>query len=337
MSSDIRKFFQALQLKQYAPVYLIDGEEVFYLDKIVDYFEHKILQPAEKDFNLHILYAKDHEVKSIIATCNQYPMFAEKQVVILKEAWQMRLSDFNELTPYIEKPTPSTILLIEHRFKKVDGRSKVIKAAKEKGVYFTADKLKDDAAVQIWIMGYGDEQGCKIGMEEARMLNVYLGNDLQKITNEIDKIRINVPESQVITKDLIAKYIGISREYNVLEFGDVLVAGDLERLYKMVAYFIANPKSAPMPLLVGILYNQFSKLYQANFLRGKNDKEVAAAMGISPYFVKNILGRLPGWPLHRVERNLLLLAKYSAMSVGIKSYTSNDGELIKEMVGQMVE
>ncbi len=337
MSADIRKFFQALQQKQYAPVYLIDGEEPYYLDQILDYFEHKILQPGEKDFNLNILYAKEHDINSILSTCRRFPMFAERQVVILKEAWQMKLSEFNELTGYIEKPMPTTIFLIEHRFKKVDGRSKVIKAVKEKGVYFTADKLKDDTAVQNWIKDYGVHQGFQIGPAEAQMLNVYLGSDLQKITNEIDKIRINVPDAKELTRELIARYTGISREYNVLEFGDVLIAGDLDKLYKMLAYFIVNPKSAPMPYLVGILYSQLSRLYQLNFLKGKNDKEIAAALGISPYFIKNTLVHLRAWPLHRVERCLLLLARYSNKSVGIDTYTNEDAELLKEMIGQMIE
>jgi DNA polymerase-3 subunit delta len=337
MSTEIRKFFQALEMKQFAPVYLVDGEETFYLDKIVDYFENNILASGEKDFNLQVLYAKDHDVKSILSACNRYPMFAERQVVILREAWQMRLTEFNELSRYVEKPTQTTILLIEHRFKKVDGRSKVIKSVKERGVYFTAEKLKDDAAVQSWITNYGKDLSFQIGPQEAEMLNVYLGNDLQKISNEIDKIRINVPDSGALTKELIARYIGISREYNALDFGDVIVEGNLDRLFKMMAYFSANPKSAPIPLLVGVLYNHFNRLYKLNFCRGKSDKDIAAALGMSPYFVRNALAHSQKWPLGRVEHALLVLAKYSRMSVGVDSYTNEDSELLKELVSQLID
>ena len=335
MSADLNKFFQSLRLKQYAPVYLIDGEEAYYIDKISAYFENEILQPGERDFNLNILYGKDVEWTEVVNACSRFPMFSEYQVVILKEAAQMLPKNFNELTSYIEKPMRSTIFLIEHRFKKADGRSKLLKAVKEKGIYFTSDKLKEEHLPQ-WIQNYGDEIQFKVGEKEANLLSTYLGNDLQKIANEIDKVRINVPGEKQLTSELIQKYIGISKEYNVLEFPDAIINGDRNKVYKMLAYFIANPKAAPLPLLVGVFYNQLNRLYKANYLRGKDSKEVATAIGMSPYFVKDVLAQLPNWPLYRVERCMLLLAKYSAMAVGINSSTSDDRELIKEMVGQML-
>ena len=323
-------------MKQFAPVYLIDGEEPYYLDKITHYFEYEIIPQSERDFNLIVLYAKDVEWKDVINACRRFPMFAERQVVILKDAGQMTLKNFNELARYIEKPMPTTIFLIEHRFKKADGRGKVPPAVKKRGIYFTSEKLKDERDVQKWIQGYGDELQFKIGDAEAELLSIHLGNDLQKITNEIDKVRINVPNEKHLTKELIYRYIGISKEYNVLEFPDALINNDRDKLFKMLAYFISNPKSAPMPLLVGLFYNKFNRLYQANFLKGKNDKDIAAAMGISPYIVQRELAPLGKWPLARVERCMFLLGKYSTMAVGINTYATDDGELLKEMVGQML-
>ena len=333
MTPEFKKIIQSLKLRQFAPVYLLDGEEPYYLDKLTSYFETEILPPAERDFNLIIIYGKDADWKDVLSSCRRFPMFAERQVVILKDAAQLR--DLNELAAYINKPSPTTIFVIEHRFKKADGKTKLVKTAKEKGVHFTSDKIKDDA-VPAWIQEYGKEIEFKIAEAEAQLLASYLGNDLQKIVNEITKVRINVPNEKELTSPLINKYIGISKEYNVFEFPETLVNGNLEKLYKMLAYFVASPKAAPMPLLIGLFYNQFNKLYIANFMKGKQDKDIAAAIGVSPFFVKNIMITAQKWPLARVERALIILAKYSAMAVGIKNYESDDKELLKEMIGLLL-
>jgi DNA polymerase III subunit delta len=333
MNAELKKIFQTLQLRQFAPVYLIDGEEPYYLDMITKYFEDQILTPAERDFNLLVLYGKDAEWADVVNACRRFPMFAEKQVVILKDAAQLK--GFNELAGYLEKPSPTTVFLIEHRFKKTDGRSKIVKYAKEKGIYYTSEKVRDDH-MPAWIQNYGKEIDFRIGERESQILATYLGNDLQKIANEIEKVRINVPDEKELTTALIQKYIGISREYNVFEFPEALTGGDRDKLYRMLNYFIANPKAAPMPLLIGSFYNHFNRLYQANFVTGKSDKDAAAAIGVSPYRVKDIMAATRQWPLQRVERCMLLLGKYSTMAVGIKN-TAGDKELLKEMIGQMLE
>jgi len=335
MNADLKKLFQTLQLRQFAPVYLIDGEEPYYLDMITTFFEEQILPPAERDFNLMVLYGKDAEWADVVNACRRFPMFADKQVVILKDAAQMATKSFNELAGYLEKPSPTTIFLIEHRGKKTDGRSKVVKYAKEKGIHFTSDKVRDDQ-IPNWIQSHGKDTGLHIGEREAQILATYLGNDLQKIVNEVEKVRINIPGEKELTASLIQKYIGISREYNVFEFPEALTSGDREKLYRMLSYFLANPKAAPMPLLIGSFYNHFNRLYQASFVRGKTDKEAAAALGVPPYRIKDIVAATQRWPLPRVERCMLLLGKYSTMAVGIKN-TANDRELLKEMVGQMLE
>jgi DNA polymerase-3 subunit delta len=333
MNANLKKLFQSLQLRQFAPVYLIDGEEPYYIDLITSYFENNILQPAERDFNLMVLYGKDSEWADVVNACRRFPMFAEKQVVILKDA--ASLKGFNELAGYLEKPSPTTIFLIEHRFKKADGRSKVVKWAKEKGYCFTSDKINDDQ-MPGWIQNQGKEMGFHIGERESQILATYLGNDLQKVVNEIEKVRINVPGEQTLTAELIQKYIGISREYNVFEFPEALTSGDRDKLYRMLTYFLANPKSAPMPLLIGSFYNHFNRLYQAGFVKGKSDKDAAAALGMSPYRIKDVMATAQQWPQQRVERCLMILGKYSTMAVGVNSST-NDRELLKEMVGQMLE
>ncbi|MFI5196398.1 MAG: DNA polymerase III subunit delta [Chitinophagales bacterium] len=340
MNADLKKLFQTLDLRQYAPVYLIDGEEPYYLDMITSYFEDKILSPSERDFNLMVMYGKDAEWADVVNACRRFPMFADKQVVILKDAAQLKggsgdIKGLNSLIGYIENPSPTTIFLIEHPYKKADGTTRFVKRIKEKGIRFTSDKIKDDNMPQ-WIQVQGQEMGFHIGEREAQILATYLGNDLQKIVNEIEKIRINVPGEKELSMQLIQKYIGVSREYNVFEFPEALTGGDRDKLYRILTYFLANPKAAPMPFLIGSFYTHFNRLYLANFVRGKSDKDAAAAIGVSPWHVKNIMASAQHWPLHRVERCMLLLGKYSTMAVGIKN-TAGDKELLKEMIGQMLE
>jgi DNA polymerase-3 subunit delta len=332
MNADYRKITNSIQTKQYAPVYLVDGEEPYYLDILTHAFENNILQPAERDFNLTILYGKDSEWADVVNACRRFPMFAEKQVVILKDAAQLK--GFNDLAGYLEKPSPTTIFVIENRFKKADGRSKVVKFAKEKGYYYTSDKIRDEH-IPNWIQNYGTEIGFEIGEREAQILATYLGNDLQKIVNEVGKVRINVPDDRALTGAMIQKYIGISREYNIFEFPEALTSGDYDKLYRMLAYFIANPKSSPMPLIIGSFYTHFNRLYQANFLVGKPEKNALAALGTYPSKLKEIMGTARNWPLPKVEYCLMLIGKYSTMAVGIKN-TADDRELLKEMIGKMV-
>jgi DNA polymerase III subunit delta len=331
MTADIKKLFQSLKAGQFAPFYLIDGEEPFYLDMITEYFEEKILQPGERDFNLMVWYGKDADWADVVNACRRFPMFAERQVVILKDAGQLK--GFNELASYLENPAPTTIFLMEHRFKKADGRSKVVKYAKEKGFYFTSEKIRDEQ-IPNWIQVYGRETGFEIGEREAQVLATHLGSDLQKIVNEVEKVRINVPDEKQLTLPMIQKFIGVSREYNVFEFPETLTNGDKDKLYRMLSYFIANPKSAPMPLLIGSFYSHFNRLYQAHFLAGKPEKEMAAALGTYPSRVREIMATAQRWPLHKLEYCLMLLGKYSTMAVGIESNTA-DTELLKEMIGKM--
>lgn len=331
MVADFKKILHSLEAREYAPVYLVDGEEPFYIDLLTEYFEDKILQPAERDFNLLVLYGKDVEWSDVVNACRRFPMFAERQVVILKDAAQMR--GLNELAGYLENPSPTTVFLIEHRFKKTDGRGKLVKYAKEKGYYFTSEKVKDEQ-VPGWIQSYGKETGFAVGERESQILATFLGNDLQKIANEISKVRINVPDEPALTAEMIQKYIGISREYNVFEFPETLTNGNKDKLYRMLSYFIANPKSAAMPLLIGSFYNHFSKIYQAYSVKGRNEKDAATALGTYPNRFRQIMAVADRYPLGKIEYCMLLLGAYSAKTVGIDSNVA-DTELLKEMIGKM--
>lgn len=321
---EFNQIVQQLQQGQYAPVYLLDGEEPYYIDRLLHHFEEKILQPEERDFNLITLYGKESEWKDVVNAARRFPMFAERMVVILKEASQMK--DLNELAGYIENPSPTTILVLEHRFKKVDGRSKLVKLIPKKGVYFSSEKLKEEE-VPGWVGAFGQAQGMQIAGLEAEMLAVYLGNDLQKIANELEKIRINEPGLQQLTVQHIEKYVGVSREYNVFDLPDVLFRGDSNKLARMLSYFTANPKSAPMALVIGTFYGYLNKVYLCYY--GKADFQNDRKMGIWSHHRK----ASQRFSLTHIHRSIGLLEEFSRKMVGIGS-SGNDGALLREMTAK---
>lgn len=319
------QILQDLQKSNYASVYLLDGEEPYYVDKLLHHFEEKILAPEERDFNLITLYGKESEWKDVVNAARRFPMFAERMVVILKEAWQMK--DLGELSGYIENPSPTTILVIEHRFKKLDGRNKLAKLIPKKGVYFTSEKLKDDEVPQ-WVMAFGKQQGIEIGPQEAEMLAVYLGNDLQKISNELEKIVINETGLKKLTVAHIEKYVGISREYNVFDLPDVIFRGDNSKLARMVSYFSANPKSAPMALVIGTFYSYLNKLYLCYY--SPADFQSDRKLGIWSHHRK----ASQRFNLTHIHRGIALLEEFSRKMVGIGN-SSGDAALLREMTAKM--
>lgn len=327
MIADIKKLLASIDKKEFSPVYLIDGEEPYYLDMITKYFEEKILTEAERDFNLLVLYGKEVGKNDVINTCRRLPMFAERQVVVLKDAGQMK--DLSDLVGYIENPTPTTILLIENRFKKMDGRSKVVAMAVKHGYYYTSNKLKDEQ-LPAFVVQYGKEKNMRIDQQEAEIVASYLGSDLQKIANELDKIAYNISPGDSLTAELIQKYIGISKEYNVFKLPEVLLMNNGDALYKMLHYFSANSKSAPMPLVIGTFYSYFINVYIFMSLRGKSSDEVKKA-GYFSEQVKRVAGN---FHISRIEDSLLIIGEYGAKSVGVESNLSNE-ELLKEMVGRL--
>lgn len=331
MTAELNKLLQSLNNRQYAPFYLVDGEEPFYIDLITRHFEEKILTPAEKDFNLIILYGKDVEWADVVNACRRFPMFAERQVVILKDAAQMKT--LNQLEGYLQHPAPTTVFLIEHRFKKADGRSKLVKLAKDHGAYFTSSKVKDEQ-IPGWIENYGRETGFHIGEREAQILAMYLGNDLQKIVNEIEKVRINVPEERALTTQLIQRFIGISHEYNVFELPVALTTGNKDKLYRMLSYFIANPKSAAMPLVIGTFYTHFNLIYQVHAMNGRSEKEISTTLNLYRDRQRETMTAARNLSMPKIERCLVMLSEYSAKAVGIGSNADN-GELLKEMIGKL--
>ena len=319
--------------KVFKPVYWLEGEEEYFIDKVMDYAEHNILNETETGFNLTVFYGKDTSWPDVINTCRRYPMFSERQVVLLKEGQQMK--DIEKLEPYIENPLTSTILVVSYKEKKVDGRTKFAKLIKEKGVLLSTKKIYENQLPE-WTQEIVGNYGYEISRKALMLLVDHIGNDLSRIENEIQKILVNLGKRKTINEDDIEQFIGISKEFNVFEFQNALASKDLAACMRIIQYFEANPKAAPIQLIMPSLYLFFSKLYMIHGLSSREDKAVAAATGINPFFVKDYLKAVKVYSFSQVEAAILLLHQYNLRSIGVSDIGTEDASLLKEMVYKII-
>lgn len=317
----------------FKPLYWLEGEEEYFIDKVVDYAEHKILKETEASFNLSVFYGKDAVWADILNACRRYPMFSERQVVILKEAQQMR--DVDKLEPYIENPLHSTILVVSYKDKKVDGRTKFAKLIKEKGVMLTSKKLYDDKLPQ-WTEDMVNAKGLDITRKALMLLVDHIGNDLSRLENEVDKILVNLDERKTINEEDIEEFIGISKEFNVFEFQNAIAMKDLSRCMRIIQYFEANPKAAPIQLILPSFYSFFSKLFMIYGLNSRDDKTVASAIGVNPFFVKDYLLAVKHYSFPEIEKAIMELHRYNLRSLGVRDAGTEDASLLKEMVYKII-
>lgn len=319
--------------KRFKPIYWLEGEEDYFIDTVVNYAEHSILTEAEASFNLTVFYGKDANWADVMNACRRYPMFSERQVVLLKEAQQMR--DIDKLEPYIENPLSSTIFVVSYKEKKVDGRSKLAKTLKEKGEMLTTKKMYESQLPE-WTNELIQSKGYSIAQKALLLLVDHIGNDLSRINNEIDKMLVNLGQRKNITEDDIEKYVGISKEYNPFELQGAMASKDLSKAMRIIQYFEANPKAAPIQLILPTLYNLFSKTYMIFGQQAKDDKTIATNIGVNPYFVKDYVLTARSYGYAGVEAALLLLHHYNLKSVGVNDSGTSDGSLLKEMVVKMM-
>lgn len=317
---------------KFKPLYWLEGEEDFFIDQVVDYAEHTLLSEADQGFNLTVFYGKDTDWATVINACRRYPMFADRQVVILKEAQAMR--DLLKLEAYIAQPLESTVFVVAHKQGKLDGRSKMSKLIKEKGVVLSTKKLYDNQ-LPSWAEAYVRSQGLAISEKACILLADHIGNDLSRIANEIDKLLVNLPEGKKIDESDIEKYVGISKEYNVFELQNALGQQDIGKVMRIARYFSANPKAAPIQMVIPALYNYFAKINLLFGVKG-GEKEMAAALGVHPFFLKDYTAAARNYGPEGAERAILLLHKYNLRSIGIGDSGNEDGELMKELLFRLM-
>ncbi|MEI6947740.1 DNA polymerase III subunit delta [Paraflavisolibacter sp. H34] len=327
------KILAELKKKIYKPVYLLEGEEEYYIDKVVQYAENEILSEAEAGFNLTVFYGKDAEWTEVVNACRRYPMFSERQVVILKEAQAMR--NIEKLEVYVDKPLSSTLLFIAYKGKKLDGRTKLGKYLKEKGVVLTTKKLYENE-LPDFTQQLAASKGFTLTSKALFLLIDHIGNDLSRLNNEIDKLALNLADRKNITEDDIERYVGISKEFNVFELQQAMGARDLYKAMRIVQYFGSNPKAGPLQLIFPSLYTYFSKVLMTFGVPARDEKSIAQAIGVHPFFMKDYLQAAQRYGPQGVERNLLLLHQYNLKSLGINDAGTDDHLLLKEMVVKMM-
>lgn len=325
---DYQDIIKDWKQKKFKSLYWLEGEEDFFIDQVTNYAEHHLLEESEKGFNLSILYGKETSWSAVINACRRYPMFAERQVVVLKEAQAMK--DILKLEAYIDKPLESTIFVVAHKQGKIDGRSKMAKLIKERGVLLSTKKMYDNQ-LPGWVEAYVSGLGRAISQKAGILLVDHIGNDLSRMANEIEKLLVNLPEGKKIDENDIEKYVGISKEYNVFELQNAIGQKDMGRVMKIIQYFAANPKAGPIQMVLPALYNFFSKMSQLFGVKG-GEKEIAAALGVHPFFVKDYMAAARQYGVEGTEKAILLLHNYNLRSIGINDSGVEDGELMKELV-----
>jgi len=317
----------------YKPIYWLEGEEEDFIDKVMKYAESNILKESETGFNLSVFYGKDADWAAVINACRRYPMFAERQVVLLKEAQQMR--DIEKLEAYIENPLTSTIFVVSYKEKKVDGRTRLAKLLKEKGVVLTTKKLYDNQLPE-WTEELVQSKELSISQKALMLLVDHIGNDLSRIENEIDKIAINLGKRKGITETDVEQYVGVSKDFNVFELQAALATKNLSKAIQIIQYFEANPKAAPIQLILPSLYTFFSKAFMIYGLNTRDEKTIAASLGTNPFFIKDYLRTIALYSYADIEKLLLLLSDYNLKSIGINNPGATDASLLKEMVVKMI-
>ncbi len=261
-------------------------------------------------------------------------MFAERQVVILKEAQQMR--EVEKLDAYIEHPLHSTIFIVGHKEKKIDGRSKLAKHLKHHAVLISTKKLYDNE-LPDWTEQMIHQKGLEIQNKALHMLVDHIGNDLQRLENEVDKITVNLHGRKQITEDDIENFVGVSKEFNIFELQSALGKRDMVAVMKIINFFEANPKAAPIQLVLPTLYAYFSKLYIAASSNSKDEYTIASLLGLKGFFAKQYIQALQIYSFTEIEKALLLLHHYNLKSVGIsKTSETNDSDLMKELVAKII-
>ncbi|MDO3694590.1 DNA polymerase III subunit delta [Wenyingzhuangia sp. chi5] len=311
------------------PIYFLMGEEAYYIDKISEYIENNILTEDEKGFNQTVVYGRDVSIDEIVGQAKQFPMMAERTVVIVKEAQDLSRTIEN-LVSYAENPLESTVLVICYKYKTLDKRKKLIKAISQKGVVFESKKLYDNQ-VGDWITGVLKGKKYQIDPKAAQMLVEFLGTDLSKISNELDKLMLVLPKETTITAKHIEENIGISKDYNVFELRKAIGKKEILKCNQIINYFAENPKSNPLVMTISLINSYFTQLLMYHGLKDKSKASVARALRVNPYFVDDYVVAAKNYPMRKVSQIISYLRDADVKSKGVGANLS-DRDLLKELL-----
>ncbi|MCF2738012.1 DNA polymerase III subunit delta [Bacteroides caecigallinarum] len=316
---------------KFAPVYLLMGEEDYYIDRISDYIVEKALDENEKEFNLTIMYGLDTDMASVVNNAKRYPMMSEHQVVVVKEAQNLR--SWEELSFYMQKPLTSTILVFCYKHGTLDRRKKIVAEIEKNGVVFESKKLKENL-LPGFITAYMKRRKMEIDDTAAQLMAEFVGNDLNRLAGELDKLIITMPKDRNrITPVEIERNIGISKDYNNFELKNALITKDTLKANKIVKYFSDNPKSNPLQPTLALLFNYFSNLMVAYYAPERTENGVAAYLGLkSPWLAKEYIAGMKAYTGVKVMNIITQIRLCDARSKGIGNVSLSPGELLRELV-----
>lgn len=319
-----------LNKKSYQPVYLLAGEEPYFIDILAERIENEVLSDLEKEFNLSVFYGRDLNVNDIIENCKRYPMMSSYQVIIIREAQE--LNTIENLSSYIDKPLESTILVLCYKYKTPDKRRSLYKSIQKKGVYFESQKISVSKMPE-WINQYILNLGYTINLKATMLLTEYIGNDISKINNEVSKLLINLEKGSQINENHIENNIGISKDYNVFELIDAISEKNIHKSNKIIFYFVKNIKNHSIFAIIPQLFDYFTKLMiyhekPANM----SSKDLASKMGINIYFIEKYSRGSRYYSKEKIINIIGYLKEYDLRAKGVDNSTVDEGELMKELI-----
>lgn len=327
---ELTKIFQEIKNKQVKPLYFLMGEEPYFIDLISDFIEKNVLLEDEKSFNQQILYGLDTKIEEIVASAKRYPMMAEKQVIIVKEAQHLS-RQINNLQQYAENPMNSTVLVFCYKYKTLDKRKKLYKTIKKTGLIFEGKTLYDNK-IPEWIKNRSKSMGFTLAQKSIYMLAEFLGNDLAKIDNELNKLKLITPPGVEVTPEIIEKNIGISKDFNNFELQNAIGERNVQKAHRIINYFAQNPKDNPIFFTTAVLFNFLSKLMIYHSLSDKTKGNVASKLGVNPFFVNDYISAGRNYPIKKVSGAISFLRDTDMKSKGVGSNSIPQGDLLKELL-----
>ena len=334
---ELELIFKNNKTKEFLPIYFFHGEEAYYIDAAVKALENDVLTEDEKAFNQTVVYGKDTNYNEILSLAKQYPMMGDKQLIIVKEAQDLKFNDEETkiLEKYVENPVESTILVFAHKHKKVDSRKKVFKTLDKAKMLFHSEPVKDYNLAK-WIDDEARNLQIKLAPGISQLLADYLGNDLSRIANELNKMKLVLKDGEVLDGKLVETHIGISKEFNVFELQKALGKKDANTAFKIAYYMGKNPKTNPIVMTIGNLYNFFSNVVLYHTVSHQSPPTIASELGINPYFVKDYAEAARLYPLKFATRIISVLREIDLKSKGLGAVNMDEGELLKEMVYKII-
>jgi DNA polymerase-3 subunit delta len=327
------QIIESIKKGEIKPVYFLTGEESFFIDLISDFIEENVIPEEAKGFDQMILYGRDVDLNDLFVQARRFPMIGDRQVIIVKEAQHLfrKQQEYDLLEDYLNNPSPKTLLVFNYKHKKPDARKKAIKLLKKVGVYFETKRMYE-REVTGWIGQTVKEMGYHIDAKSTQMLMDFLGTDLSKIYNELQKLQIILPQGTSITPEVIEKNIGISKDYNTFELKSAVAKGNYLKAQRIVNYFNANPKEHPLPVSLAVMYNFFRDLFIYHTLVDKSRHAVAKALKINPYFVSEYEDAASRYPMKKLTRIMSYLEEADLKSKGLNSGSMQHKDIMNELV-----